>query len=210
MSRRTPLSQDRVVSAAVALADRDGIDAVSMRRLAKELGVEAMSLYNHVANKDAILDAMVDAVAAEIALPPDDVEWKDAMRLNALSARDVFVGHPWASSLWLARQSGGRAQLRRADWMLRTLRRGGLSSNVIYHAFHILEAYILGVTVQHLSLPYEDGELRDRAGDFLRRLPADEFPDFAEHVHAHLEPHEGESGFELGLDLILDGLDRLR
>ncbi len=207
---RTPLSKERVLRAAVALADEHGIEALSMRRLAKELGVEAMSLYNHVANKDEILDGIVDAVVREIDLPPDDVDWKTALRTSAISECDVLLRHRWASSLRTARRGGGPAQLRKADWTLRTLREAGFSKDLVYHAFHFLEAYVVGATVQRLSFPYEGEELAGMAERFLRDFPSDDYPDLDRHIREHLEPHDGESGFELGLDLILDGLERLR
>jgi AcrR family transcriptional regulator len=208
---RIPLSRERVLRAAVALADEGGIEALSMRRIARELGVEAMSLYNHVANKDEILDGIVDVVASEIELPSEGADWKTAIRQSAISTRDVLLRHPWASSLFTSRQGDGLARLRRGDWMLRTLREAGLSNDLTYHAFHIVESHILGFTVQQLSFPYEGEELAGLAATFLQRLPADEYPDFVEHVMQHLEPRHGdEGGFELGLDLILDGLERLR
>jgi AcrR family transcriptional regulator len=208
---RIPLSKERVLRAAIVLADAGGIEALSMRRLAKELGVEAMSLYNHVANKDEILAGISDVVAGEIDLPSDEPDWKAAMRRSAISARDVFVRHRWATSLWMVRQSGGPARLRHGDWMLRTLREAGFSKDLTYHAFHILESYILGFTVQQLNFPYKGEELAGLATAFLQQLPADEYPDFVEHVMQHLEPRHGdEGGFELGLDLILDGLVRAR
>jgi AcrR family transcriptional regulator len=203
------LSKERVLRAAIALADEGGIEALSMRRLAKELGVEAMSLYNHVANKDEILDGIIDVVSSEVDLP-DGVDWKKAIRRNAISYRDVLLRHRWASSLRISRQGGGPTSLRNADWMLRTLREAGFSDDLIYHAFHILEAYVLGFTVQQLNFPYEGEELAGLAATFLQQLPAGEYLDFVEHVKQHLEPRHGEGGFELGLDLILDGLERAR
>src|SRR5712691_539571 len=208
---RIPLSRERVLRAAVTLADEGGIEALSMRKLAKELGVEAMSLYNHVANKDEILDGIIDVVASEIDLPSDGADWKTAMRRSAISTRDVLLRHPWACSLWMSRQGGGSARLRRGDWMLRTLREAGLSKELIYHAFHIVESHILGFTFQQLSFPYREEELAGMAATFLQQLPVDEYPDFVEHVMQHLEPRHGdEGGFEFGLDLVLDGLERLR
>lgn len=208
---RAPLSKERVLRAAVELADGGGLDALSMRRLAKELGVEAMSLYNHVANKGEILAGMMEVVVGEIELPSDESDWKVAMRRSAISNRDVLRRHAWASSLWMSQQSGGPAQLRRTDWMLRTLREAGLSKGLIYHALHILDAYVLGATVQHQSFPYRGEELAGLATTFLQQLPADEYPDLVEHVRQHLDPPPGaEGGFELGLDLILTGLERLR
>jgi AcrR family transcriptional regulator len=196
--------------AAIALADTEGIEALSMRRLAKELGVEAMSLYNHVANKDEILAGIIDLVASEFDLPSDAGGWKTALRRNAVSARDVLLSHRWATSLWMTK-GGGPAQLRNSDWMLRTLREAGLSNDLIYHAFHILESYVQGYTLQQLNFPYEGEELAGMAARFLQELPVDEFPDLVEHIRQHLEPHDhGPGGFELGLGLILDGLDRAR
>jgi len=209
-TRKRPLSRKRVLDAAVALADEAGIEALSMRRLARELGVEAMSLYNHVANKDEILDGIVEMIAEEAVLPPEGTEWKTAIRQSAISTRDMFVRHPWAIGLWMSRQGGGSARLRRGDWLLRTLREGGLSPALTYHAYHIVESHILGFTVQELNFPYSDEELEGMASRFLARLPPGEYPDFVEHVEQHLEPHEDGGGFALGLDLVLDGLERLR
>jgi len=200
-----------VLRAAITLADEGGIEALSMRKLAKELGVEAMSLYNHVANKDEILDGIIDVVAAEADLPSDGADWKNAIRQSATSIRDVFLRHPWACSLWMSRRGDGSARLRRSDWMLRMLRDAGLSKDLTYHAFHIVESHILGFTLQQLNFPYQGEELAGLAATFLQQLPAGEYPDFVDHVMQHLEPRHGdEGGFEFGLDLILDGLERLR
>ncbi len=208
---RTPLTRERVLHAAVALADEGGIEALSMRKLAEVLGVKAMSLYNHVANKGEILDGMIDVVASETDLPSDGTDWKTAIRQSAISTRDVFLRHPWACSLSMSRQTGSPSQLRRADWLLRALREAGLSKDLTYHAFHVVDSYILGYTLQQLNFPYEEEELAGLATTFLQQLPAGEYPDFVEHVMQHLEPRTGEEGgFEVGLDLILDGLERLR
>jgi AcrR family transcriptional regulator len=207
---RTPLSKERVLRAAIELADAEGIEALSMRRLAKELGVEAMSLYNHVAHKGEILAGIIDLVAGEFDLPSDESDWRVAMRRNAISSRDVLLRHRWATSIWMT-QGGGPARLRNGDWMLRTLREAGFSAELIYHAFHILESYVLGYTLQQLNFPYKGEELAGLAADFLKQIPVEDYPDLVEHIHQHIEPHDEEtSGFELGLDLILDGLDRGR
>jgi AcrR family transcriptional regulator len=208
---RIPLSRERVLRAAITLADDGGIEALSMRKLAKELGVEAMSLYNHVANKDEILDGIIDLVTSEVEAPADGTDWKAAIRQNAIATRDVFLRHRWACNLAMSRQGAGSARLQRGDWMLRTLRQAGLSKDLTYHAYHVIESHILGFTMQQLNFPYSEDELAGMAATFLQQLPADEYPDFVEHVMQHLEPHDGdEGGFELGLDLILDGLERLR
>lgn len=209
--RREPLTRERILDTAMRLMDTEGLEAVTMRRIGRELGVEAMSLYNHVANKDEILAGMIELVVGEIELPADGTDRKAALRRSAISNRDVLRRHPWASSLMMSRQSGGPAQLRRTDWILRTLREAGLSQDLVYHALHILEAYVLGATVQHQSFPYSGDELAGLASTFLQQLPADEYPDLVEHVKQHLDPPPGaEGGFELGLDLILTGLERLR
>jgi AcrR family transcriptional regulator len=211
---RRPLSKQRVLRAAMKLADSEGLDALSMRRLARQLGVKAMSLYNHVANKDEILDGLVDEVTREIDLP-EDVDWNTAIRRHAISARDVFIRHKWASNLLLERQNAGTARMRMTDWQLRKLREGGFSDAVVYHAFHVVEAYILGFTRLQLSVPYTRDELAGKAAEFIESLPLDDYPDLVEHIRQHMAPSEpdhghGQSGFELGLDLILDGLERLR
>ena len=208
---RTPLSRDRVLRAAIALADDGGIDALSMRKLAQKLGVEAMSLYNHVANKDDILSGIVEIVASEMELPDDDVHWKTALRQGAISAHQVFLRHPWAAGLWMSTGDPGPARLRNGDWVLRAFREAGFPSDVTYHAFHVLQSHIMGYTLYVLSFQFDKDDLKEMAATFLRDFPADEYPDLAEHVRQHMEPSDAQQGaFEFGLDLILDGLERLR
>jgi AcrR family transcriptional regulator len=198
-----------VLRAAVELADAQGIEAVSMRRLAQELGVEAMSLYNHVANKDEILDGLVETVAEEVEIPSDASDWKVGLRTIALSAREVLLRHRWASSLWMERGTPGPARLGYGEALLRTLREGGFSKELTYDAFHILEALILGVATMHMNLPH-GGEFTDMAKRFAAQLPADEYPYLIEHVWQHLEPHPERSGYEFAIDLLIDGLERAR
>jgi AcrR family transcriptional regulator len=210
-TQRKPLNRERVLQAAVRLADDRGLEELSMRKLAQELGVEAMSLYNHVENKDDILDGIVDFVAREIELPAAEADWKSAIRRNTISARDVYVRHKWASNLAIGRQAGGPARTQHSDWLLRTLREAGFADDVIYHAYHVLEAYVLGYTTLQLSFPYTGEEIKGMAAKYLEEFDAEAFPDVAEHIRQHMEPHEDETGgFEFGLDLILDGLERLR
>jgi AcrR family transcriptional regulator len=206
VKRREPLSKERIVRAAIELADAEGIDALSMRRLAKALGVEAMSLYNYVASKEELLDAILETVAAEIE-PADAPDWKAALRRSAISERDVLVRHPWASRLRGSRRSGGPAQLRQADRTLQTLREAGFRPELVYHAFHILDAYVLGYATLQLFFPERGRELPTLAATVLERFPVAEYPDLAEHIRGHLEPHD-EGGFELGLELILGALER--
>jgi AcrR family transcriptional regulator len=195
----------------MTLADEGGIDALSMRKLAQELGVEAMSLYNHVANKDDILAGILDLVANEIGLLPDGTDWKTAMRQSAISAHEAFRRHRWAASLWMSREGVSSTQLRRGESVLRTLREAGFSEDLTYHAFHTFQGYILGFTLQELNFPFDKEELQQLAATFLQDFPADEYPYLAEHIRQHVEPRHDDAGaFELGLDLILDGLERLR
>jgi AcrR family transcriptional regulator len=210
--RRQPLSRDRVLRAAIDLADAGGIEALSMRRLAQELGVEAMSLYYHVANKSDILDGIVDMVVGEFELPPPDAEWKAAIRTAAMSAYDVLVRHPWAASLVLSGPGVSTARLRYMDAILGTLRRAGLSAEMTDHAYHALDSHIMGFTLWQVGMNLgTEEDLKDMAGQFLAVMSVEDFPHLAEHVEQHLKPHDPDDvgEFEFGLGLILDGLERL-
>jgi AcrR family transcriptional regulator len=201
-----------VLSAAIALADERGLAALSMRRLGQKLGVEAMSLYNHVAHKDDLLDGITDLVLREIELPGDDVQWKTALRENAISAHDVLRRHPWACNLVLSSSRPMPVAIRRADWMLRRLREGGLSPEVTFHAYHALDAHILGFTLWQLGHGIVDEQhLAELAANFFRQFPLDDHPYMREHAEQHLNGFgRGEKGaFERVLDLILDGLEEL-
>jgi AcrR family transcriptional regulator len=209
---RVPLSRERVLGAAVSLADEDGIEALTMRELGLRLGFEAMSLYNHVANKDDILDGMVDLVVSEIDLPSDTVDWKEAMRRRAISAQSVFSRHPWASALIDSRESSGPARLRYFDWMIGTLRRAGFTLEMTAHALSVLDSYIYGFGRQQLNVsPEGDVTPEEMAEAFLRAIPADEYPDLREMVveHAMKSGYDEGADFRFGLDLILDGLQKL-
>lgn len=209
---RLPLSRERVLRAAIHLADRDGLESLTMRKLARELGVEAMTLYYYVAKKDDILDGIVDLVASQIELPSGGADWKAAARQRAISAHDVLVRHPWASSLWVSSAAIGPGRMRYMDAGLRGFREAGFSPELTEQAFHAVENHIIGYTLQEMSFPIETEEVAEAGASFLRKLPADEYPDLAEHVMQHLEGpgHLDEGDFELGLDLILDGIDRIR
>jgi AcrR family transcriptional regulator len=200
-----------VLRAAITLADQGGIEALSMRKLAHELGVEAMSLYNHVANKDDIVDGILDLVAGEIDLPPDGVDWKTALRQTAIWTHEVLMRHPWAGSLWMAPRKVSNARMRHGEAILRRLREGGFSKDLTYHAFHVLQSHVLGFTLYLLSFRFNPEDLEKMAARFLRDFPAEEYPYLAEHVAQHMEPSDERQGtFEFGLDLVLDGLGRLR
>ena len=206
---RPPLSRERILRAAIDLADRAGIEALTMRRLAGELGVEAMTLYHYVANKDDLLNGIVDLIVAEIELPPAEIGWKAALRRTAVSAHELLVRHPWGASLMLHPGGVRPARLRYMDGILGTLRAGGFSAELTHYAYHALDSHILGFTLWLVGIGAETERLPDLARDFLATLPRDDYPWLAEHIDYHLRPDPaGESAFEFGLDLILDGLER--
>jgi AcrR family transcriptional regulator len=210
-AQRTPLSKERVLRAAMKLADEGGIKAISMRKIAHELGVEAMSLYNHVASKDEIVDGIVDLVATEIDLAPTGDDWKEAMRRRVISAHEVLLQHPWACSLWMSSQTLGGPRMRYADAVLRGFREGGFPEELTYHAFHVIQSHIMGFTMYVASFEFDVEDLERLAAEFLETFPADEYPDLADHIRQHAEPgDEHEGTFEFGLELVLDGLERLR
>jgi AcrR family transcriptional regulator len=213
--RRTPLSRERVLRAAIAFADVNGIDSLTMRKLGEAVGVEAMSLYNHVPSKGDLLDGMIDVVFSEIELPPDtdsDADsWKTAMRQRAISARTVLSRHRWAIGLMESRTSPGPATLRHHDAVLGCFRRAGFPLELAAHAYSALDSYIYGFALQEASLPFDTGEeTAELAQAMLARFPADEYPHLAEFTFTHvLRPgYDYASEYEFGLDLILDGLAR--
>jgi len=210
---RIPLTRERVLHAAVALADASGSETLSMRKLGEALGVEAMSLYNHVANKEDLLDGMIDVVFAEIDLPTGWADWRAAMRQRAISARRVLSRHGWAIGLMESRSSPGRATLRHHDAVIGCLRDAGFSIELAAHAFSVLDSYIYGFALQERSLPFPTPEqTADLAQDILASFPADTYPHLAELTARHvLQPgYDYGDEFEFGLDLILDGLERIR
>jgi AcrR family transcriptional regulator len=216
-SKRAPLSRERVVTAAMALADTKGAGGITMRAIAARLGVEAMSLYNHVAGREDILDGMVDAVFGEVDLPEPTTEpttesttdWKEAMRDRAASSRTVLRRHPWAIGLMDSRSQPGPATLRHHDAVLGALRAGGFSVAMGAHAFSVIDSYLYGFVVQELSLPFASpAEFDEVAGDILRNLPTDAYPHLTELITEHaLRPgYDYADEFEFGLSLILDAL----
>ncbi len=208
---RAPLSKDRVLHAALALADEIGIASLSMRKLGQVLGVEAMSLYKHVANKDDILDGIVDIVASEIDVPAIGGDWKMAMRRRATSAHEVLLRHPWATMLIVSRANVGPAMLRYVDATIGCLRDAGFSYVMADHAWNAIDSHVYGFTLQKLNFPFEPEEYAKVAKDYLPMIPA------AQYLYLHGLSQEVIGGrydglheFEFGLDLILDGLERLR
>ena len=209
---RAPLNRQRVLRAAVALADTAGIDSLTMRKLGQELEVEAMSLYNHVANKDDILDGMVDLVFGEIELPPDQAEWKPAMRKRAISAHEALLRHPWATSLMQSRTNPGPATLTHHDAVLGSLRRAGFTLVMAAHAVSVIDGYVYGFALQQINIPLQSPEQVAEVGENLLRQLAGQYPHLAEMIVEHaLKPgYDYAQEFEFGLDLILDGLERYR
>jgi AcrR family transcriptional regulator len=210
---RIPLSRERVLRSAVAFADQGGIASLSMRKLGDALGVEAMSLYNHVANKSELLDGMVDLVFSEIDLPSGGADWKTAMRQRAVSARQALSRHRWAIGLMESRASPGPATLRHHDAVIGSLRHAGFSIEMAAHAYSALDSYIYGFALQEASLPFDTAaETAEVAEMIFKQFPADEYPHLTELTVEHvLQPgYDYGNEFEFGLDLILDGLERAR
>jgi AcrR family transcriptional regulator len=184
-----------------------------MRALGEELGVEAMSLYYYVANKDELLDGMVDLVYSEIELPSGEADWKTAMRRVATSAHEALSRHRWAITLMETRTRPGPANLRHHDSVIRTYREAGFSIKHAIDAFSLLDSYISGFALQELTMPLDTpGELAAAAENILGQFSADEYPHLAETITEHVTKsgYDYADEFQVGLDLILDGLQRLR
>lgn len=207
------LSKQRVVAEAIRLADREGVDGLSMRRLADALGAGAMSLYHYVANKDELLDAMIDVVFGEIELPPTGTDWQSAMRRRSVSARQVLARHPWAIGLMESRTSPGPAHLRHREAVTACLRQAGFSILMATHANWLLDVYVYGFALQAASLPFDTAdEFAGVTQDvFIPQLPADEFPYLNESAAALVEAgYDPAEEFLFGLDLVLNALEPLR
>jgi AcrR family transcriptional regulator len=208
---RTPLSRDRVLHAAVEFADGSGLDALSMRKLGEAVGVEAMSLYTHVANKDDLLDGMIDIVFGEVDLPSSKDDWKTAMRDRAFAIRRALSRHRWAIGLMESRKSPGPATLRHHDAVIGCLRNAGFSIELAAHAYSALDSYIYGFALQERGLPFDTpDETAELAQAIMGQFPTGEYPHLAELATEHvLRPgYDYGKEFEFGLDLILDGLAR--
>jgi len=203
--QRADLSRERIVRAAIALADEDSLDAVSMRRIGQRLGVEAMSLYNHVPNKDAVLDAMVDLLVEQIELPPEDAPWRVAILGRALAARRVILAHPWAPRLVAARSTTSRAILGYMDGIAGAFGAAGFSNQLTHDATHLISSRVLGFT-QDI---FDPNEIRpEGAALWTQALGSGAYP----RLSASLDgvTHDDEREFVFGLELILDGLERAR
>src|SRR6266508_499992 len=208
---RAPLSRERVLRAAVAVADAAGIGALTIRSLAQELGVKPMSVYHYVANKDEILDGIVDLVFGEIDLPSTDGDWRSEMRRRATSARRALRRHPWAIGLMESRTTPGPATLRHHDAVIGTLRGAGFSIQMTAHAYALLDSYVYGFALQEASLPFEGPEtVAEVAEPMMQQFPAGEYPHLVEMATEHiLKPgYDFGDEFEFGLGVILDGLTK--
>lgn len=203
-----PLSKERILAEAMALVDQQGLEALSMRKLAQALGVKAMSLYNHVANKDDIIDALVDRVVSEIELPRLDLDWKVAMRRRATSAHTVLLQHPWAAIALMSRVNVGPTMLRYIDATLGCLVEAGFSYEMADQVWNAIDSHIYGFTLQELNFPLEADHYSDAAASFVPNIPADRYPymNHLTHLVIHGQYH-GLHNFEFGLDLILSSLE---
>ena len=209
---RVPLSRELVLRTALRLADQGGLESLSMRKLGQELGVEAMALYYHFANKDEIVDGIVDLVFAEIALPASGADWKTAMRERGIALRDSLLRHRWAIGLMEARRNPGRANLRHHDAVIGSLRAGGFDMAMAAHAYSLLDAYIYGFALTKMNLPFDTTtDIAEMAESMLAPFPMGEYPNLAAFIteHAMKPGYDFADEFEYGLDVILDGLERV-
>jgi len=205
MAARPALTRARVLAAAIELADESGVESLSMRSLGARLGVEAMSLYNHVSNKDDVLSGITDLVWAQVDLATAADDWRAGVRTICISVHKAFLRHPW--SCRLHGTSAGVARLRYIDRSLMHLREGGFGADVAYHAHHLLDGYILGYTLQMIDYSAGDQGASDAVQELIESV-APEMPYLMEHIGQHASGVIGEPGFEIGLDQILDGLER--
>jgi AcrR family transcriptional regulator len=211
MATRTPLTRERIVEAAVRVADEGGLAQVTMRNVAKELGVEAMSLYHHLDGKSALLDLLADWIFTRIELPRAGRPWRQAMHDRAASARAALAAHPWALGLVESRRSPGPHLLAHHDAVLGCLRLQGFSVGLAAHAFSAIDAYVYGFVLTEVSLPFEPGESAEEFADGLRGvLDVDAYPHLVEMIAEQVTGKHYAYGdeFDFGLELVLDGLER--
>jgi AcrR family transcriptional regulator len=210
---RSRLSRERVLRAAILHADAGGIEALTMRTLAEELGVAPMALYRHIANKDDLVDAMVDVVFSEIDLPASTAGWKTGMRQRAISAREVLSRHRGAIGLMESRTNPGPANLRHHDAVIGTLRAAGFTIPMAAHAYSLLDSYIYGFALTQMNLPFDtSAEVAEVAQNMLQPFPLKEYPNLVEFIteHAMKPGYDYGDEFVYGLDVILDGLEKAR
>jgi AcrR family transcriptional regulator len=209
---RNRLSRERVLRAAMAHADEGGLEAVTMRKVAEELEVAPMALYRHVANRDDLVDGMVDIVFSEIELPAAGADWKTAMRERAISVRDAMLRHRWAIGLMESRTNPGPANLRHHNAVIGSLRAAGFAMAMAAHAYSLLDSYIYGFALTKMNLPFETTtDIAEMAESMLEPFPVGEYPNLAAFIteHAMKPGYDYADEFEYGLDVILDGLERV-
>jgi AcrR family transcriptional regulator len=203
------LNLERILAAAMMLADSAGFDKLSMRNLASSLGVKAMSLYNHVESRDALIDQLVDKVIAEIVLPEPSMDWKTAMWSRALSAHGVLLCHPWATMAIVSRVNTGPAMLGYIEGTLACLIRAGFNPEDADHVWNALDSYLYGYTLQELNFPFKAGEYREAAAAYLPGIPEGLYPHFVGLGHRIINgSYDGLHDLEFGLAILLDGLER--
>jgi AcrR family transcriptional regulator len=208
---RVRLTRDRVVGAALRVADAGGLGSLTIRSLATELGVKPMSVYYHVANKDEILDALVDIVFGEIELPVPGGAWRAEMERRAVSAREVLGRHRWAIGLLESRRAPGPANLRHHDTVLATLLQAGFSAELTAHTYALLDSYVYGFALQEAALPFEGPDtVAEVAGPIMELMAAGDYPHLVEMATSYyLRPgYDFGAEFRFGLDLVLDGIER--
>ena len=206
---RAPLTRERILRAAIELADEDGIEAVTMRRLGRRLGVEAMSLYNHVEDKDDILDGMVELVATEFEVPSGAHDWRSSIRSSAISVHEVLRRHPWASSVMESQARAGSARLRLLDALIGILVGAGFPMPIVIRTLIALDSHTYGFTLQEQAWPFPSDEAPEMAAALAGDLPTDTYPNVASMLGFVTTTRPGSLvDFEYGLDLLLDGLER--
>jgi AcrR family transcriptional regulator len=208
---RLPLTRDRILQAALELADERGIESLTMRKLGQVLGYEAMSLYNHVANKDDVLAGILDLVLAESESPSPEGDWDTAIRESALSVHATLRRHPWSCSLLMDPGRIRPARLQYMDLLLGRLRDAGFSAETTYHAYHVLDGHIFGFSLWETSHSYTAEEVSNFVEKFAQTITPEAYPYLHEHGEQHFAegPHQEVSAFEFGLDLIVDGLKKI-
>jgi AcrR family transcriptional regulator len=210
---RVPLTRELVLQTALRLADQGGLESLSMRKLGQELGVEAMAVYYHFANKDEVLDGIVDLVFAEIDVPVAGEDWTTAMRRRAISVHDVLARHRWAIGLMESRQNPGPANLRHHDAVIGNLRAAGFDMAMVAHAYSLLDGYIYGFALTKMNLPFDAlDDITEMAQTMLEPFPEGEYPNLVAFITEHaMQPgYDFGNEFEWGLDVVLDGIERER
>jgi AcrR family transcriptional regulator len=219
MQNKTPeprpkLNRELILQSAIKLADQEGIHALTMRKLAQELNVEAMSIYHHVANKNQLQDGMIDLVFAEIDLPSREDNWKTALRKRSISTYQALIRHPWAIGLMESGNTPGQANLRHHNAVLGCLRENGFSLPATAHAYSMLDSYIYGFAMTEINLPFKNADdAVDFAAIMMAQMSADNpYPYLTEIAveHVLLPGYAYAKEFEIGLELVLEGIERLR